>query len=197
MFSGIVEATAVIEDIQSSGTNKVFTISNPFGNEIYIDQSISHNGVCLTITEIVNNSYKLDAIEETLKRSNLGSLQLGDQVNLERSLKLNDRLDGHMVQGHVDCTGTINVVEDKNGSWEFTISFPERFKNLIIEKGSICVNGISLTVSFIENDVFKVSIIPYTYQHTNLKHLSRGSIVNIEFDSIGKYVMKYLEKINS
>lgn len=197
MFSGIVEATAEVKSIESKGTNKTFTLINPFKEELYIDQSISHNGVCLTVTEINDKEYKVDAIQETLQRSNFHSVIAGDLINIERSISLNSRIDGHLVQGHVDTTGIIESVEQLDGSWVFTIRFPTEYEALIIEKGSICVNGISLTVTYIVENRFKVAIIPYTFKHTNLNQLKAGDHLNLEFDSIGKYVIKYLQKINS
>jgi len=197
MFSGIVEALQPIVAIEEVGTNIIFTINEDFDEPLYIDQSISHNGVCLTVIEMTDKTYKVEAIKETLERSNLGSLKVGDYVNLERSIRLNTRMDGHMVQGHVDNTAIMKSVADENGSWVFSFELPAGSSTLVIPKGSITINGISLTVMKIEGDSVSVAIIPYTYEHTNLKSLTPGDLVNIEFDAIGKYVIGYLEKTSA
>jgi riboflavin synthase len=197
LFAGIVEATGELKTAVRKGTNLELEFSCPFTQELKIDQSVAHNGVCLTVTEIGSDSYKLVAIDETLKKSNLGSLQVGHKVNLERCLELNARIDGHMVQGHVDTVGKIVSIEDQNGSWLFRIEHPDSPDFITVEKGSICVNGISLTVVNSENGAFSVAIIPYTYENTNLADLKIGDEVNLEFDIIGKYVGRYLARSQS
>jgi riboflavin synthase len=197
MFTGIVETTSQIIEIAPIGSNLIFTLSNPFKDDIYIDQSISHNGVCLTVIHFDKHCYKVEAIQETLNKSNLGGLVVGDHVNLERSLLPSARIDGHFVQGHVDTKGEITKIVDRNGSWEMAIAYPEAFDLYLIPKGSICMNGVSLTIAALSNNQFTVAIIPYTYEHTNLKYLTMGSMVNLEFDSMGKYVVNYLKKTNS
>lgn len=195
MFSGIIEKIAPLIDIKNHKENKIFTLENPYDEAFYIDQSIAHNGACLTVIDIKEKTYKVEAIRETLNLTNLDILQKGDLVNLERSIKAQTRMDGHMVSGHVDCCGSCVDISDENGSWNFSFKFPVEHSNLIIQKGSITINGISLTVSNIVGNVATVSIIPYTYDHTNLQYLKIGSIVNLEFDIIGKYVVKYMQKI--
>lgn len=190
MFTGIVETTGIVKKIEIQGSNKSFYIESPITADLKIDQSLCHNGVCLTIESIIENTYKVTAIAETLLKSNLGSLVIQDEVNLERSMLLNGRLDGHIVQGHVDATAECTSVNAKDGSWEYTFKFDSKFASLVIEKGSICLNGISLTVFNVSANSFSVAIIPYTYEHTNIKHVSIGSQVNIEFDIIGKYILK-------
>ena len=197
MFSGIVEALQPIIAIEEKGSNIVFTVQESFDEPLYIDQSISHNGVCLTVIEINGNQYKVEAIKESLEKSNLGKLKVNDLVNLERSVRMNTRMDGHMVQGHVDNTASTIDVKDENGSWVFRFNIPEHTASLVIPKGSITINGISLTVVKIEDNIVTVAIIPYTYEHTNLKNLKAGDLVNIEYDAIGKYVINYLEKTNA
>lgn len=192
MFSGIVETTGTISQIESSGSNKTFTIESSFAHELKIDQSIAHNGVCLTVIECNQKSYKVTAIEETLIRSNFGQAKTGDVINLERCLRLNDRLDGHLVQGHVDTKGICKSIENKNGSWIFFITHQHDKNYITVNKGSICVNGVSLTVVDSEKDFFSVAIIPYTFEHTNFKMLRVGDEVNLEFDIIGKYVRRMM-----
>ena len=188
MFTGIIETLAILNQLESNGTNKSFWLETSITNELKIDQSIAHNGVCLTVEAIENNIYKVTAIEETLQKTNLQSWKLNDLVNIERCLSFNGRLDGHFVQGHVDTTAICKNIIDKNGSWEFEFEFDEKFASLVIEKGSICVNGTSLTCFNVTQNCFTVAIIPYTYHHTNISNLVVGSIVNIEFDIIGKYI---------
>jgi len=188
MFTGIIENTGIVQEVTSAGTNKSFWISSPLAPELKIDQSLSHNGVCLTIEEIKEGMHRVTAIEETLSKTNLGSWQAGDLVNLERCMMLNGRLDGHIVQGHVDCTATCIDIIDKAGSWEYSFSFPKQFAAFIIEKGSVTVNGISLTCFNIGSDRFTVAIIPYTFEHTNMSELKKSDQVNIEWDMVGKYV---------
>lgn len=194
MFTGIIENTGVIKEIQSNGTNKTFWITSPLSGELKIDQSLSHNGVCLTVEEIKNGMHRVTAIEETLLKTNLGAWQLGSIVNLERCMQLNGRLDGHIVQGHVDVTAECIAVIEKDGSWEYSFTFPEKFSALIIEKGSITLNGISLTLFNVGINSFSVAVIPYTYKHTNINVLKKGDGVNIEFDMLGKYVQRMLQQ---
>lgn len=188
MFTGIIEQTGRVESIESHGSNLSFWIKSSLSAQLKIDQSLSHNGVCLTIEEIKGDTYKVTAIAETLRKTNLGSLHTGHQVNLERCMQMNGRIDGHIVQGHVDTTACCIAKEEKNGSTEFSFEIDERFAPLIIEKGSIAINGISLTLFNVTNTGFTVAIIPYTLAHTNLAELNVGNSVNIEFDIIGKYV---------
>jgi len=190
MFTGIIENTGVISDISTSGTNKTFWIKSTLSAELKVDQSVSHNGVCLTVEAIQESTYQVTAILETLQKTNLNHWVLGTEINLERCMLMNGRLDGHIVQGHVDCTATCISITEKDGSWEYQFNFDKQFAHLVIEKGSVSMNGISLTCFEVTNDTFKVAIIPYTYNHTNIKQLQLQSIVNIEFDLIGKYVSR-------
>ncbi len=190
MFTGIIETTGIIEKIEINGTNKSFWVASSISNELKVDQSLAHNGVCLTVESILNNVHKVTAIEETLKKTNLNILQIGAEINLERCMLVNGRLDGHMVQGHIDCTAICINKKELEGSWEFTFQFPEEFAHLIIEKGSISVNGISLTCFNVSKTTFTVAIIPYTFHHTNIKNITVESIANIEFDIIGKYIVR-------
>jgi len=190
MFTGIIENTGIISDISTNGTNKTFWIQSKLSAELKVDQSVSHNGVCLTVEGIQENTYQVTAILETLQKTNLNHWALGTEINLERCMLMNGRIDGHIVQGHVDCTATCVSVAEKDGSWEYQFNFDKRFAHLVIEKGSVSINGISLTCFEVTNDTFKVAIIPYTYNHTNIKQLQLQSIVNIEFDLIGKYVSR-------
>ena len=194
MFTGIVEATATVENIETMGTSVHFTMSCPFTDELKIDQSLSHNGCCLTIEKIENQRYGVTAIQETLEKTNLGSWKIGTKVNLERCVLMNGRLDGHIVQGHVDQTGTIKSIENLNGSHYITIAYTEKDGFTTVPQGSITVDGISLTVAHSGENDFSVAIIPYTWEHTNLKNLEIGSKVNLEFDIIGKYVAKLMKK---
>ena len=196
MFTGIIEQIGVIEGILTAGTNISFTVRAEMASELKPDQSISHSGVCLTVEQIGNGTYTVTAIEETLKKTNLNFWRKGTPVNLERCMEFNGRLDGHIVQGHADTVGTCTRKEEKNGSWEFTFSFDKKFASLIIEKGSIALNGISLTIFNISDTEFSVAIIPYTYEHTNMYTLHVGDKVNLEFDMIGKYVNR-INKVNS
>lgn len=189
MFTGIIENQATVIAINQNGSNVDFVFESNLAPELKVDQSLSHNGVCLTVTGIAENTYTVTAIQETLQRTNLGHLSLGQQVNLERCLPANGRLDGHIVQGHVDCVGIIDEIHDLNGSWMIFINHaPEA--GLTVTKGSICLNGVSLTVVDSFPDAFSVAIIPYTWKHTNLSKLSLGDSVNIEFDILGKYMKK-------
>ena len=195
MFTGIIEQLGTIENVQTKGSNVTLTISATLTSELKIDQSLSHSGVCLTVETIDNNRYTVTAIEETLKKTSLSKWKIGTVVNLERSLRFDGRLDGHIVQGHVDTVGKCINAITKDGSWEYVISFDEKFASLIIEKGSISLNGISLTIFNITNSSFTVAIIPYTYEHTNMHTLQEKDEVNIEFDMIGKYVER-MNKVN-
>jgi len=195
MFTGIIESISVVKSIRKNGTNMDFGFECPFVEELKIDQSVSHNGVCLTITGIANGIYHVTAISETLDRTNLSRLVIGDLVNVERCMLMGGRLDGHIVQGHVDTVAKCESILDMNGSWVFRFSFPEQESNLIVEKGSVCVNGVSLTVVDASNGVFSVAIIPYTFENTNFKNLKPGDLVNLEFDVIGKYVAKMLSNV--
>ena len=188
MFTGIIEALGTVESIEQSGSNTTFRIASPISFELKVDQSIAHSGVCLTVEEVLNNKHRVTAIEETIKKTNLETWQVGTIVNLERCLAMNGRLDGHIVQGHVDTTAICTSKKDSKGSWEYRFVFPEKFAALIIEKGSISLNGISLTIFDLDVHSFSVAIIPYTYAHTNIQQIEEGSLVNIEFDMIGKYV---------
>lgn len=192
MFTGIIETVGIVEEILTEATNKHFKIYSSIANELKVDQSISHNGVCLTVTKLDGNDYWVTAVDETLRRSNLGLLKRGDWVNLERCMQMNGRLDGHIVQGHVDQTGTVVSIKDQEGSWLIEFGYDPSQGNVTVEKGSISVNGVSLTCFNSAYDSFTVAIIPYTYEHTNIGHLAVGDTVNLEFDIIGKYVKKLL-----
>lgn len=197
MFTGIVEATGTVTGIERKEDNIDFTLTCPFAQELKIDQSLAHNGCCLTVTEISGNEYKVTAINETLEKTNLGKWETGTEVNLERCLKFEGRLDGHIVQGHVDKTGTVENIEDRNGSYFITISFDETEEYTTVPQGSITINGTSLTVAESGNGKFSVAIIPYTWDFTNMKYLKKNDVVNLEFDIIGKYVAKLLKKQNA
>lgn len=198
MFSGIIETLATLRHIEKEGSNIHFTFESEFTDELKVDQSVAHNGVCLTVTSIDGSTYAVTAIEETLRLTNLGLLAEGDQVNFERCIRLNDRLDGHIVQGHVDGRAHVVAVEEKDGSWEYEFELDSEFadinghqaEKLIIQKGSITINGTSLTVTHIEGRRFGVAIIPYTYKHTNFHTFDVGTMVNIELDVLGKYVAR-------
>lgn len=194
MFTGIVEALAKVERIEHDGSNIHFTFSCPFTHELKIDQSIAHNGICLTVIRIDNNQYTITAIEETLEKTNLKDLQVGNFVNIERCMPANGRFDGHIVQGHVDQTGKIISIIEKLGSWEFTIQYDSSLGNITVEKGSITINGTSLTVVNSRESTFSVCIIPYTFENTIFKYIRVEDIVNLEFDIIGKYIAKMLTK---
>ena len=193
MFTGIIETTATIAAVAHEGTNYHFTINSNITNQLKIDQSVAHNGVCLTVVKIEGDNYTVTAVAETINKTSLGDWQQGDVVNLERALKAGDRLDGHFVQGHVDTTGTCIEKQTLDGSWLFRFRFPALFAALIIEKGSICINGVSLTIFNIGRDEFTVTIIPYTYEHTNFSTLEEGDRVNLEFDVLGKYAQRMWE----
>jgi len=193
MFTGIVEETGIIRSIKKSGSNLDIIVNAKMTPELKIDQSVSHNGVCLTVVSIDNDNYTVTAVSETLEKTNLGDLKEKDLVNLERGMKLGDRLDGHIVQGHVDQTATCKEIKEKDGSWEFTFGYDPEIGNITIEKGSITVNGVSLTVVNSKKNEFSVAIIPYTYNHTTFNDLKKGDKVNLEFDVIGKYVKRITE----
>lgn len=195
MFSGIVEGLGTLKKVEKQNENLHFFIESPFTAELKIDQSVAHNGACLTVVEISEDFYKVTAIKETVSKTNLGNLRAGDKINLERCMRLNDRLDGHIVQGHVDSVGKCVMVEDQNGSWLLTFEFPIEKKNLIVDKGSVCVNGVSLTVVNPGLTHFSVAIIPYTFEHTNFHGIKPGTLVNLEFDIIGKYLARHMENI--
>jgi riboflavin synthase len=192
MFTGIIEALGEIKEISIEKSNRVFFIKSDIASELKIDESVSHNGICLTVETIKKDIYSVTAIHETLEKTNAGLWNPGDVINLERSMKMNGRLDGHIVQGHVDGTAICTERKDKEGSIEFTFEFNDTFAPLIIEKGSICVNGVSLTAFNVGKNNFTVAIIPYTLSHTNFKTLMEDNIVNIEFDILGKYVQRIL-----
>lgn len=195
MFTGIVESTATITKMSEVGTNIDFTLQCGFTDELAIDQSVAHNGVCLTVVEIdlANAQYVVTAIKETLDKSNLAKLNIGDEVNLERCMKLGDRLDGHMVQGHVDCVAHVTDVVNEDGSHQFHFEYAAAPGRVTVPKGSICVNGVSLTVVKSENCAFSIALIPYTFEHTNFKNLQVGDQVNLEFDILGKYISRLME----
>lgn len=208
MFTGIVESMGHLVTIEPVGTNLTFTFESDLAHELKIDQSLSHNGVCLTVIELLNANgetigaaqtdkavrYKVTAIDETLKKTNLGKLAIGDKANLERCMPANGRFDGHIVQGHVDQTGICTGLEDQNGSWLISFEYDAGTNNITVEKGSICVNGVSLTVVNSKDNGFSVAIIPYTWEHTNFHQLAVGKVVNLEFDILGKYMQRILQK---
>ena len=193
MFTGIIESLGEIRKIEKEGTNIHFTIKSPITNELKIDQSVAHDGVCLTVVEINGDEYVVTAIEETMLRSAIGDRKVGDVVNLERAMISNGRLDGHIVQGHVDATGKCVGKENKDGSWYFTFEYTVTPEHLLVDKGSVCINGVSLTVCDPVDNRFSVAIIPYTYEHTSFKNIEVDSKINLEFDIIGKYMAKYME----
>ena len=196
MFTGIVETLGTIKEIKKDNDNLHVTILSGLTPELKIDQSVSHNGVCLTVVALSEDSYTVTAIKETLEKTNLRDWKEGDMVNLERGMKLGDRLDGHIVQGHVDQTGICKSVEEANGSWYYTFEYDKTLSNITIEKGSITVNGVSLTVVNSKLNQFSVAIIPYTHEHTNFKYIQPGTVINLEFDVIGKYVSRIHELRN-
>ena len=194
MFSGIVETTARVAAIREEGGTRHFTLECPFTDELKIDQSIAHNGVCLTVVSIEGDRYTTTAIRETLLKSNLGGLRVGDPVNLERSMRPDALLDGHIVQGHVDQTARCTAIDEADGSWYFAFEYDPSQGNVTVEKGSVAVNGVSLTVVDSREGAFRVAIIPYTYEHTNFHALKVGSTVNLEFDIVGKYIARLMER---
>ncbi|MFN3529971.1 MAG: riboflavin synthase [Bacteroidia bacterium] len=193
MFTGIIEALGTITSIKKEQQNIHFTISSPISDELKIDQSVAHNGVCLTVVGLSQGAHSVTAIAETLLKTNLGEWHEGGRVNLERCMPANGRFDGHIVQGHVDQTAICESVIEEGGSWRFRFCFDAKAGNMVVEKGSICVNGISLTVVDASAEAFAVAIIPYTYEHTNMKDIRQGDVVNIEFDILGKYVQRMME----
>jgi riboflavin synthase len=193
MFTGIIETIGIISDIKKDQGNVHLTIQTNITNELKIDQSVAHNGVCLTVVEIFDNKHVVTAIQETINKTTLGEWQIGDKVNIERAMKLGDRLDGHIVQGHVDQTAVCTSIQEKSGSWEFTFEYDTALNNITIEKGSITVNGTSLTVVNSAKNSFSVAIIPYTYEHTIFHTFEIGTKVNLEFDVVGKYIARMYE----
>ncbi|MDQ2721388.1 MAG: riboflavin synthase [Bacteroidota bacterium] len=192
MFTGIIEGLGKINELSIENSNRVFFIKSDISSHLKIDESVSHNGICLTVEDIKKDMYRVTAINETLEKTNAGLWNPGDIINLERSMKLNGRLDGHIVQGHVDGTAVCTQRKDKDGSVEFTFQYDDSFATLIIEKGSICINGVSLTAFNVTKNNFTVAIIPYTFSHTNFKNLMEDDVVNIEYDILGKYVARML-----
>ncbi len=190
MFTGIIETLGTVQLLESEQKNLHITLKSNFTNELKIDQSVAHNGVCLTVVAINDDCYTVTAIAETIEKTNVSQWKINDSINLERAMKLGDRLDGHLVQGHVDQTASCIVIEETNGSWAYTFEYDSKKSNITIEKGSITVNGVSLTVVNSKQNQFSVAIIPYTFEHTNFKDFRIGTIVNLEFDVIGKYVSR-------
>ena len=196
MFTGIIEDLGTVTKLKKEKGNLLITIKSKIGSELKIDQSVAHNGICLTVNAINGGEYTVTAIKETLAKTNLNNLHVGDKVNLERGLKMGDRLDGHIVQGHVDQVGVCKSVIEENGSWLYKFEYDKTQKNITIEKGSITVNGVSLTVVDSEINAFKVAIIPYTFENTNFNSIKTGDIVNLEFDVLGKYIQKLIDSRN-
>jgi riboflavin synthase len=194
MFTGIIESVGFVKNLKQEKENLHITIESSFTSELKIDQSIAHNGVCLTIVNIHGKEYTVTAIKETLDKSNLKFVNIGDEINLERAMILGARLDGHIVQGHVDQTAVCTNIREENGSWVFSFEYDNAYNNITIEKGSITINGVSLTVVNSQKNSFSVAIIPYTYEFTNFHTFKKGTVVNLEFDVIGKYVARLLEK---
>ena len=192
MFTGIIESLGEVIATKKEGSNMVISIRSSLTPELKVDQSIAHNGVCLTVTHIDKDIYQIVAVAETLQKSNLGTLVPGQKVNLERAMVFNGRIDGHLVQGHVDSTGECISCTPQNGSWEYRFRFPAQFAPLIVEKGSICLNGISLTCYNVTDNEFTIAVIPYTYEHTNISGVTAGNTVNLEFDILGKYVARQM-----
>ncbi|WP_396140109.1 riboflavin synthase [Flavobacterium sp.] len=190
MFTGIIETLGIIKDLKKDNNNLNITVFSSITHELKIDQSVAHNGVCLTVIAINNGEYTVTAIKETIEKTNLADWKVGDLLNLERAMKLGDRLDGHIVQGHVDQTGICKSIEEANGSWYFTFEYDSNLNNITIEKGSITINGVSLTVVNSKEKEFSVAIIPYTFEHTNFKNVNIGTTINLEFDVVGKYVAR-------
>ena len=188
MFTGIIRETGILQEISKNKTNKICWIESNMALQLQVDESVCHNGVCLTIEDINDNRYRVTAIQETLGKTNISAWKQGDIINLERSMQMNGRIDGHIVQGHVDATGKCISKKDFEGSFEYTFSFDEKHASLIIEKGSVCVNGVSLTAFNVSKNSFTVAIIPYTFNHTNFQNLKESDNVNLEFDMLGKYV---------
>jgi riboflavin synthase len=194
MFSGIIESLGEVTLLKQEQSNLHISVKAAFTSELKIDQSVAHNGVCLTVVNILGDIYTVTAIDETLRKTNIGLLKAGDKVNLERCMRLGDRLDGHIVQGHVDQTAVCTAIEESNGSWTYTFEYDASQNNITVEKGSICVNGVSLTVVNSKDNSFSVCIIPYTHEHTNFRYFQKGTVVNLEFDILGKYISKLMKK---
>ncbi|MEO6521373.1 MAG: riboflavin synthase [Mucilaginibacter sp.] len=194
MFTGIIETLGTVTDLKHDQGNLHITVASAISNELKIDQSVAHNGVCLTVVALADGGHTVTAIEETLNKTNIGTFKVGDLVNLERCMQMNARLDGHIVQGHVDQTAVCTAYKELDGSWEYTFEYDAAKGNVTVEKGSICVNGISLTVVNSGPNYFSVAIIPYTWEHTNLQQVRIGSTVNLEFDIIGKYVARLMQR---
>ena len=194
MFTGIVEAMGSLVRKEAKGTNVEFWFTSPFTQELKVDQSLAHNGVCLTVVEIQGDEYRVTAIDETLQKTNMGDVAMGQKVNLERCMAANARFDGHIVQGHVDLSGICTEIKDQQGSWEYRFTYPASSGHVTVEKGSICVNGTSLTVVDSQDDSFTVCIIPYTYEHTVFHQIKLGDRVNLEFDILGKYIKKLMQQ---
>ncbi|MEP7266916.1 MAG: riboflavin synthase [Saprospiraceae bacterium] len=193
MFTGIIETTGVVEQITHDQSNLEIYIKSSISQELKIDQSIAHNGVCLTVDKIADHWHRCTLIKETLDRTHFHQIKIGDKLNLERSIKAESRMDGHFVQGHIDTITTCNKIINEQGSWVYNFELPDPFKSLVVEKGSICINGVSLTISKLEANHFEVSIIPYTFDYTNFNQIRKGSMVNIEFDILGKYIRRILQ----
>jgi riboflavin synthase len=191
MFTGNVETMGIVREIRPGGSNLSFLIESDLGPTLKVDQSLSHDGACLTVEAVNGRIHQVTAVQETLDKTNLSQWKVGHSVNLERAMQMGGRLDGHLVQGHVDAKGSCLSVESRDGSWEFVFSYPPAFASLVIEKGSICVNGTSLTAFDLQENRFRVAIIPYTFEHTNISKLQPGSLVNLEFDMIGKYISRW------
>lgn len=196
MFTGIIEEIGKIESLKMEGSNLHLNIESQFLPELKVDQSIAHNGICLTVAEIANNTFMVTAVQETIEKTTIGQWKKGDSINLERGIRLSDRLDGHLVQGHVDTRGQVNKIETRDGSWIYGFQFPEEYAGLMIPKGSITINGVSLTVINPGVNHFSVTIIPYTYEHTTFQFLKEGDLVNLEFDLLGKYFLRNMELKN-
>jgi len=190
MFTGIIETTGTVREVRTAGSNRTFIIDSPISNQLKPDQSVAHDGVCLTVEAVGQQTHQVTAVEESLSKTTLGSWKPGTCINLERCLELPARLDGHLVQGHVDTTASCLSVDEQDGSWLYRFQYPEQFAALLVEKGSVALNGISLTVFNLTSTGFTVAIIPFTYEHTNIQELRPGSMVNLEFDIIGKYVLR-------
>lgn len=194
MFTGIIESLARVVEISKEGTNVHFDFQSSIGRELKVDQSVAHNGVCLTVVKVENDIYRVTAIDETLQKTSLGKLKVGDKVNIERCMPANGRFDGHIVQGHVDQVGICTNIQEQDGSWLFDFEYDPAKGNITVEKGSICINGVSLTCFNSTDHSFRVAIIPYTYEHTNFHQLKKGDAVNLEFDIVGKYIQKILNR---
>lgn len=197
MFSGIIETTTELVSVSKKGSNKLFSFRNPFPGEIYTDQSISHDGTCLTVIDFDNEQYTVEAVEETLRVTNLDKRIPGDIINLERAVMAQTRMDGHMVQGHIDGTCILEDIKTLDGSWELRLRIPEDKTSFVIPKGSIALNGISLTLKSVEKALIEVAIIPFTYELTNINTWQKGDDINVEYDMLGKYIVAYMQKINA